>query len=113
MPDWREYVRRHLPAVGTAPERENEIVAELALQMEQAYSDAIASGAGEEEAERRARAQFTDWKGLAREIEHAESRGARWWTGAGADFRHAGRQLWRNPVFAAVAIVTLAFGIGG
>ncbi len=113
MHDWSAYVRRHLPATGARPERENEIVAELALQMEQAYSDAIAGGAGEAEAVGRAQAQFTDWKGLAREIEVAEARGARWWTGSGADFRQAGRQFRRNPVFAAVAIVTLAFGIGG
>ncbi len=112
MPDWREYVRRHLPAVGARPERENEIVAELALQMEQAYSEAIAAGATEEEAKRRAEDQFADWKGLAREIESAEAPRARWWSGAGQDFRHAGRHLRRNPLFAAVAIVTLAFGIG-
>src|SRR6188472_3757079 len=103
MPDFGEYVRAHLPATGARPERENEIVAELALQMEQAYGDAIAAGAPEEEAMRRARAPFTDWKGLAREIERAEDRGARWWTGSGADFRQAGRQLGRNPMFAAVA----------
>src|SRR3954447_16096708 len=112
MRGWREYVRRELPGVGARPEREDEIVAELALQMEQAYGDAIVAGASDEEAMRRARSQFTDWKGLAREIERAEDRGARWWTGAAGDFRHAGRQLGRNPVFAAVAIVTLAFGIG-
>jgi putative ABC transport system permease protein len=113
MSEWREYVRRHLPATGASPERESEIVAELALQMEQAYQDAIAAGAAEDEAVRRARAQFTDWKSLAREIERAEAPGVRWWSGAGNDFRYAGRHLRRNPVFAAVAIVTLAFGIGG
>jgi hypothetical protein len=113
MHDWREYVRRRLPVTGVRPERENEIVAELGLQMEQAHADAIASGASEQEALARATAQFADWKGLAREIERAEDRGARWWTGAGGDFRTAARQLWRNPLFAAVAIVTLAFGIGG
>ena len=112
MPDFREYVRAHLPATGARPERENEIVAELALQMEQAYGDAISAGVSDEEAMRRARAPFTDWKGLAREIERAEDRRARWWTGSGGDFRQAGGQLRRNSVFAAVAIVTLAFGIG-
>jgi hypothetical protein len=112
MRDWREHVRRHLPPVGAPPERENEIVAELALQLEQAYQDALAAGAPEDEALRRAQAQFNDWKGLAREIEHAETPGARWWSGAGQDMRFAARHMRRNPVFAAVAIVTLAFGIG-
>jgi putative ABC transport system permease protein len=113
MSDWREYVRRHLPATGAPPARESEIVAELALQMEQAYQDAIAAGVAEDEAVRRAKAQFTDWKSLGREIGHAESPSVRWWSGAGNDFRYAGRHLRRNPLFAAVAIVTLAFGIGG
>src|SRR5512133_3712151 len=112
MRDWRAHVRRNLPGVGARPERESEIVVELALQMEQAYTEAITAGATEEEAQRRAEAQFADWKGLAREIESAEAPRARWWSGAGQDFRHAGRHLRRNPLFAAVAIVTLAFGIG-
>ena len=48
MPDWSKLVRERLPALHVRPERENEIVAELALQLEQAYADAIAGGAGEE-----------------------------------------------------------------
>ena len=43
-------MRERLPALHVRPERENEIVAELALQLEQAYADAIAGGAGEDEA---------------------------------------------------------------
>jgi len=34
MHDWHAHVRRHLPPIAVSPERENEIVAELALQME-------------------------------------------------------------------------------
>ncbi len=113
MSDWREHVRANLPRMAVSPERENEIVAELALQMEQAYADAIAGGASEAEAVTRARTQFSDWKSLGREIDAAEGPRARWWSGAGRDLRFAARYFRRNPIFAAVAILTLAFGIGG
>src|SRR4051794_16242687 len=109
MPDWREHVRAHLPPLGVSPERGNENGAELALQMEQAYADAIASGRSEEDAARHATAQFSDWKSLGREIASAEGPPARWWSGAGHDFRYAVRYFRRNPAFAAVAMITLAF----
>ena len=74
MPDWSELVRERLPALHVRPERENEIVAELALQLEQAYADAIAGGAGEEEARRRALAQMGDWDKLGRGVDVPERR---------------------------------------
>src|SRR5436190_17408011 len=110
MYNWREHVRGRLPKLAVSPERENEIVAELALQMEQAQADAMAAGASEEDAVRRAIAQFSDWKTLAREIELAEVPVARWWTGLSQDLRYAARHFRRNPAFAAIAIATLAFG---
>src|SRR3954469_11247486 len=113
MSDLRQYVRARLPRLGVSPERENEIVSELAQQMEQSYGEAIAAGASEQEAAHRARDQFSDWQALGREIEIAEGPRARWWTGAGHDFRYAVRYFGRNPMFAAIAVITLAFGIGG
>ena len=58
MPDWRPYVRDHLPPLAVAPQREAGIVAEMALQLEQAYPDALARRASEPEARRQAEAQF-------------------------------------------------------
>ena len=74
MPDWRRLVRDRLPALHVRPERESEIVAELALQLEQAYTDAVAGGAGEEEALRRALGQLGDWDKLGRGIDVSERR---------------------------------------
>src|SRR5437588_12541496 len=117
MHDWRDYVRKHLPPLAVGPQRENAIVAELALQLEQAYGDALASGAPEPEAVRRAQSQFRDWDTLAREINRAERPGdaevARpgggILAGAARDVRYAARFLMRNPSFAAIAVATLAF----
>ena len=55
MHNWREYVSARLPRMAVSPERENEIVAELALQMEQAYGEAMAAGASDAEAAHHAR----------------------------------------------------------
>jgi hypothetical protein len=50
MRDWERYVRERLPALELPPEREESIIGELAQQLEQAYSDAIAGGAPDAEA---------------------------------------------------------------
>lgn len=42
MPDWQRYVRARLPRLGVSPERESEIVAELALQLEGTWQTARA-----------------------------------------------------------------------
>src|SRR5438093_1244442 len=121
MPDWSRYVHDHLPPLRVSPERENEITRELALQLEQTYAEAIASGLSDQQARTRAEAQFGDWRRLGRAIDDAERpipvepdpamrRGL--FIGILYDVRHAFRFLRRSPLIATLAILTLAFGIG-
>src|SRR5438105_4305680 len=115
MPDWDAYVRDRLPALQVPPEREIEIVRELAQQLEQCYSEAIASGATDPEARQNAEAHFADWNSLARDINDAERRvgpepanrrPAGPFSGFRKDVLYALRSLRNNPGFASIAIFT-------
>ncbi len=122
MPDWRRYVREHLGPLKGSPEREIEIVEELAAQLDATYSRARSSGASEADAIARAEAEVPNWQDLARTLERIErpyvptpALGAGtggFMTGFIQDFRYAVRALARAPGFSAVAILTLALGIG-
>src|SRR5262245_14188364 len=71
MPNWNHILRAHLAVLRLPPEREIEIVEELALHLEAAYEDALADGLSEAEAEARA-AQSYDWRLLECELSRAE-----------------------------------------
>lgn len=138
MPDWNGFVRAHLPGTGLRREREEEIVADLAQQLEDWYREALAGGASEKEAEELARRQVPDWKALAHDIagsragsrqaaidrwyEQAEAaahslefrcgRPARLWADLRHDLLYGIRMLMKHRGFTATALITLAFGIG-
>jgi hypothetical protein len=99
MPDWNQYVREHLSLPKCSPERETEIVEELAQQLDDAYQEGVLSGLSEQEALLRAQRHISDWPTLASDLMHA---------GFGEPRRPA-RQPFSEPATAAAPPHQVAF----
>ena len=68
MPDWKKVVREKLGTLPLTNGRRDEVIEELAQQLESAYEEALAQGVNEQEALRRSLAQFKDWEKLRMEL---------------------------------------------
>jgi predicted permease len=108
--NWLRYIAFRLEPFFRRQKIESELSAELRSHLEMATEAHLAAGLSPEDAERAARRELG---GLEPVKEYwRDERGFPWIEHLGRDTRQAFRRLGKTPGFAAVAMLTLALGIG-
>ena len=117
--DIKAYIRKQLPSLKVDPAREAELVEKLALELEEHYSRAVASGLSRAEAWEKVRKNMPDSRRFAPDLQAVYGAGKREperrsgvWGNVREDVRFSVRMLRKNPLFTCVCVLVMALGIG-
>src|SRR5262245_102010 len=112
MHDWKAYVRERLQLSSVNPHRQEQIIEEVAGQLDEIYSDSLRNGSSEQEALMAAASHIPDWRAFATKLDRRSSWLKVFVSQLPMNLLFASRSLAKSPRILLTAVFTITLGIG-